>query len=469
MHPVCRGDASMSGAFDAIIVGAGQAGPALAGRLTAAGMKVALVERHLFGGTCVNTGCMPTKALVASAQVAHMARRSSDYGVMLDGSVAIDLPRVMARAHTVTLNARNNVEKWLAGMDGLTVLRGHARFVSKDSMRVGDTTISAPRIFLNVGGRAQVPDLPGVDAIDYLTNTSILQLQSVPQHLVVVGGSYIGLEFAQMFRRFGAQVTIVERQDRLIAREDEDVSAAIGGILEAEGIQLRTEARCTAFAPSADGIAVRVDCSKGASELLASHVLLALGRRPNTDDLGLEQAGIETDKRGYIVVDDTLATRVPGVWAMGDCNGRGAFTHTAFNDYEIIAANLLDGDDRRLSQRVPGYALYIDPPLGRVGLTETQARELGKPLLISSRPMSRVGRAVERGETQGFMKVIADAETRRILGAAILGVSGDEAIHGVLDLMNADQPLDTLRWAVPIHPTVSELLPTMLVELKPAE
>jgi pyruvate/2-oxoglutarate dehydrogenase complex dihydrolipoamide dehydrogenase (E3) component len=320
---------------------------------------------------------------------------------------------------------------------------------------------------LNVGGRAAVPALPGMDTIDHLTNTSILQLDTLPRHLAVVGGSYIGLEFAQMFRRFGAQVTVIERQSRLIAREDEDVSAAIREILEAEDIAVRTSAECIAFAPHDDGVAVKVDCTDGAPEVVASHVLLAMGRRPNTDDLGLDRAGVAIDERGYITVDDTLASNVPGIWAMGDCNGRGAFTHTAYNDFEIIAANLLDGDHRMLSQRVPGYALYIDPPLGRVGLTEAQARASGRPLLVSKRPMTRVGRAVERGQTQGFMKLVADAETKRVLGAVILGVSGDEAIHGVLDLMSADQPLAALRWAVPIHPTVSELWPTVVLGLQP--
>lgn len=458
----------MSTTYDAIVVGAGQAGPSLAGRLTGAGMRVALVERHWLGGTCVNTGCMPTKALVASAEVAHLARRGADYGVVLEGAVGIDFPKVMARAHKVTLDARGNLQRWLGGMQGLTLLRGHARFVAADTLEVDGQAIRAPRIFLNVGGRAAVPQLPGVRDIDYLTNTSILALDSLPEHLAVVGGSYIGLEFAQMFRRFGAQVTVIERQDRLIAREDEDVSAAIREILEAEGIAVRTGAECIAFAPRADGVAVKVDCREGAPEVTASHVLLAMGRRPNTDDLGLDRAGVATDARGYITVDDTLATNVPGVWAMGDCNGRGAFTHTAYNDFEILAANLLDGEHRTLSQRVPGYALYIDPPLGRVGMTEAQARASGRPLLVSKRPMTRVGRAVERGQTQGFMKLVADAETRRVLGAAILGVSGDEAIHGVLDLMSADQPLEQLRWAVPIHPTVSELWPTVTLGLAPS-
>ena len=454
--------------FDAIIIGAGQAGPSLAARLTAAGMTVALVERHLFGGTCVNTGCMPTKTLVASARVAHQARRAADYGVVLHGDIGIDFPRVMARAHHVTETSRGNIERWLDGMERLTVFRGHARFERVDTLRVNDELLTAPRIFINVGGRALVPDMPGVHDIDYLTNTSILQLDTLPHHLAVVGGSYIGLEYAQMFRRFGVDVTIVERQARLIAREDEDVSSAIRDILEAEGINVRTHAECIAFASHANGIAVKVDCASGAPEVIASHVLLAVGRRPNTDDLGLQQAGVTTDKNGYIVVDDTLATNVPGIWAMGDCNGRGAFTHTAYNDFEIIAANLLDSDTRHVSSRISGYALYTDPPLGRVGMTETQARASGKPLLVSKRPMSRVGRAAERGETQGFMKVVADAESHRILGAAILGVSGDEAIHGILDLMNADQPYETLKWAVPIHPTVSELLPTLVGDLKPA-
>ncbi|GLQ97296.1 mercuric reductase [Dyella mobilis] len=412
---------------------------------------------------------MPTKTLVASARVAHQVRRSADYGVLVDGNVSIDLPHVMARARGVTETSRGNVESWLGSMKGLTLLRGHARFEQPDTLRINDETISAPRIFINVGGRARIPeDMPGVADISYLTNTSILQLTSLPEHLAVIGGSYIGLEFAQMFRRFGCAVTVVERQSRLIAREDEDVSEAIRDILEAEGITVRTSAECIAFARHTKGTAVTVDCHTGGREIVASHVLLAVGRRPNTDDLGLQRAGIETDQHGYIVVDDTLATNVPGIWAMGDCNGRGAFTHTAYNDFEIVAANVLDGEDRRVSARIPCYALFTDPPLGRVGMTDAQARASGRPLLTSKRPMTRVGRAVERGETQGFMKAVADAETRRILGAAILGTSGDEAIHGVIDLMNADASFDTLKWAVPIHPTVSELLPTLVGGLKPA-
>jgi len=457
----------MTRMFDAIIVGAGQAGPALAGRLTGAGMKVALIERHLVGGTCVNTGCKPTKTLVASAYAAHVARRASDYGVAV-GPVGIDMPTVAARARKVILDSRSGNETWLAGMEGLTFIRGHARFEAPHRIRVGDDLLEAPRIFLNVGGRASVPDMPGVDEVGYLTNSSIIALEQVPEHLVIVGGSYIGLEFAQMHRRFGARVTVVEMGPRLIGREDPDISDAIRAILEAEGIVVRTQACCISLARHEQGVRIGVDCTEGAPEVVGSHVLLAVGRRSNTDDLGLDKAGVATDAKGNIVVDDRLATNIDGIWALGDCNGRGGFTHTAWNDYEIVAANLLDGADRKLSDRILGYALYIDPPLGRVGLTEAQARASGRPLLLSTRPMTKVGRAVEKDETLGFMKLVADGETKRILGAAILGTGGDEAIHGLLDMMNADRPLATLQWAMPIHPTVSELIPTLVGDLRPA-
>jgi pyruvate/2-oxoglutarate dehydrogenase complex dihydrolipoamide dehydrogenase (E3) component len=457
----------MTRPFDAIIVGAGQAGPSLAGRLTAAGMSVAIIERKFFGGTCVNTGCKPTKTLVASAYAAHLARRGADYGLMLESPVRIDMPRVRARADKVTLDSRNGIETWLGGMANCTVITGHARFESADTIRVGDELLTAPKIFLNVGGRAVVPDMPGVNDISYLTNTSILQLDRVPKHLVVIGGSYIGLEFAQMYRRFGAEVTVVEKNPRLVSREDEDISEAIRDILLAEGITVRTSAECITFKPHPDGIGVGVDCTEGDPEIVGSDVLLAVGRRPNTDDLALDKAGVRLDAKGYIKVDDGLATNVPGIWALGDCNGRGAFTHTAYNDFEIVAANLLDGETRRVSDRVPGYALYIDPPLGRVGMTLAQAKATGKKLLFGNRPMTRVGRAVEKGETAGMMQVVVDAETKRILGAAILGTSGDEAIHGILDVMNLDAPWTKLQWAVPIHPTVSELIPTLLNEMKP--
>ncbi|OEZ02633.1 MULTISPECIES: FAD-containing oxidoreductase [Stenotrophomonas] len=450
-------------AFDAIIIGTGQAGPALAGRLHAAGMRVAIIERHFVGGTCVNTGCKPTKTLVASAYAAHTARRGAEYGFAA-GPVTVDMGVVAARARKVILDSRSGNEDWLGSMPNVTLIRGHARFEGADTVVVNGERLTAPRIFINVGGRASVPDMPGLANVPYLTNSSMVELATLPRHLVVVGGSYIGLEFAQMYRRFGAQVTIIERSDRLISREDPDVSAEVRRILEDEGIEVHTGASDISFKTHAEGVAVSV----GATPVVGSHVLIAIGRRPNTDDLGLESAGITKDARGYITVDDHLQTSVPGIWALGDCNGRGAFTHTAYNDFEIVAANLLDDEDRRVSQRVPGYALYIDPPLGRAGISEAEALKTGRPLLFAKRPMINVGRAVEKGETKGFMKVVADAETRRILGAAILGTGGDEAIHGILDMMSADRPLDELRWAVPIHPTVSELIPTLLVDLAPA-
>ena len=453
--------------FDAIVIGAGQAGPSLTGRLAAAGMQVAMIERHLFGGTCVNTGCMPTKTLVASAYAAQVTRRASEYGVMLEREPQIDMPRVNARAVAVSTASRQSIETWLRGMQGCTVYQGHASFESPTVVRVGDELLTAPRVFLNVGGRASVPDMPGVRDVPFLTNSSILAKKDLPRHLVVVGGSYVGLEFAQMYRRFGAQVTVVEMAPHVISREDEDVSDEIRQILEREGITVRVGATCIGLARHDDGIAVTVDCRQGSPLVVGSDVLLAVGRRPNTDDLGLDRAGVATDKRGYVTVNDDLSTNVPGIWALGDCNGRGAFTHTSYNDYEIVAANLLDGEKRLVTERVSAYALYIDPPLGRVGMTDAQARATGRPLLASKRPMTKVGRAIEKGETQGFMKVVVDRDTRRILGAAILGTGGDEAVHGLIDAISADLPYDAIQRAVPIHPTVSELIPTLLGDLKP--
>jgi pyruvate/2-oxoglutarate dehydrogenase complex dihydrolipoamide dehydrogenase (E3) component len=455
--------------FDAIIIGAGQAGPPLAGRLNAAGMKVAVIERHLVGGTCVNTGCKPTKTLVASAYATHIARRGSEYGFSVGADVTVDMPRIAARARKVILDSRKSNEDWLAGLRNVELIRGHARFKGPAIVAVGELTLTAPRIFINVGGRASVPEIPGSDSVPFLTNTDMVALDSLPRHLVVVGGSYIGLEFAQMYRRFGSEVTVVERKDRLISREDPDLSQAVREILEAEGISVRTRADCLGLKPHEQGVALSVACTDDQPPVIGSHVLLAVGRRPNTDDLGIEAAGIAVDAHGYIRVDDQLKTNVPGIWALGDCNGRGAFTHTAYNDFEIVAANLLDGEERSVSQRLPGYALYIDPPLARVGMTEAEAAKSGRRLLSSKRAMTRVGRAVEKGETQGFMKIVADADTRQILGAAILGTGGDEAIHGILDMMNANQPIEALRWAVPIHPTVSELIPTVLMNLTPVD
>ncbi len=432
-------------------------------------MKVAIVERKLFGGTCVNTGCTPTKTLVASAHAAHLGRRAAEFGVVLGGDVGVDMRRIKARQRAIVRTRREGVEQLVWTQPNCRVYKGHARFESARQIRVGDDVLTADKVFINVGGRAHVPALPGVGQVPILTNTSLLELDELPRHLVVVGGSYVGLEFAQIYRRFGAEVTVVEMGPRLIPREDPDIAAAVQAILEAENIQVRLAAECIRVESRGEDVCVGVDCKVGESEIVGSHVLLAVGRGPNTNDLGLEAAGVEVDRRGYILVDDALQTTAPGVWALGDCNGMGAFTHTAYNDFEIVAANLLDGEHRRVSDRIPAYALFIDPPLGRVGLSEAEARATGKRLLIGSRPMTQVARAVEKGETFGFMKVVVDAETQDILGAAILGIEGDEAIHGILDAMYAKANYHTLQRAVHIHPTVSELIPAVLGQLKPLD
>ncbi|MET0312964.1 MAG: FAD-containing oxidoreductase, partial [Hansschlegelia sp.] len=441
----------MSAAYDAIVIGAGQAGPSLAVRLAGAGMKTAIVERHLVGGTCVNTGCTPTKAMVASAYAAHLARRAASYGVST-GTVGIDMATVQTRAAAIAGNSRRNNEAWIGATEGLTFVRGHARFIGPREIEVDGERLSAPKIFLNVGGRASTPDMPGLSEIKYLTNSSILQLTETPRRLVVVGGSYIGLEFAQIFRRLGAEVTVVEMAPRIVSREDEEVSSAIQDILEDDGVTFRVGAKCIGFEKRGEEIAVSVTCEVGEPAEIGSHVLLAVGRRPNTDDLGLDKAGVVTDERGYVTVDEELRTSAEGVWALGDCNGRGAFTHTAYNDYEIVSENLLDGASRRLSDRFPVYGLYTDPPLGRVGMTEAQARAAGKRIKTVTRPMSRVGRAIEKGETKGFMKIVVDADSDAILGAAILGVGGDEAVHGLLYAMQGGVPAETIRRTTPIHP-----------------
>ena len=453
--------------FDAIVIGTGQAGPSLAARLAKAGQKVAIVERKLFGGTCVNAGCIPTKTMIASAYAAHMARRAADFGVNVAGAVTVDMKAVKARKDVVSGQSRTAVEGWLKHLENCTVYEGHARFESQNVVVVRDTKLTAPRIFLNVGARALIPEMPGLDQVPYLTNSSMMEVDFLPRHLVIVGGSYIGLEFAQMFRRFGSEVTIIEMGPRLIGHEDQDISAAIKEILEAEGIQIRLNAKCVAVSKRGDEIVARAECEEGAPEVVGSNVLLAVGRRPNTDDLGLENAGVLTDKSGYITVDDQLETSTPGIWALGDCNGKGGFTHTSYNDFEIAAANLLDNDARRVSDRIKAYALYVDPPLGRAGMTEAEVRASGRKALLATRPMTKVGRAVEKGESLGFMKIVVDAETHRILGAAILGLNGDEVIHSILDVMYAKAPYTVIQRAVHIHPTVSELVPTMLADLKP--
>ena len=452
-------------AYDAIIIGTGQAGPPLARRMAGSGMKVAVIERGRFGGTCINTGCTPTKTLIASAYAAHVARRGSDYGFSA-GDVKVDMKRIKARKDYVVGLSNRKVEQSIKSLQNCQVYETHARFVSPREVRVGDEILTSDRIFINTGARAAVPGIPGLDQVDYLTNSSMMDIDFLPGHLLVLGGSYIGLEFGQMYRRFGSEVTIVEGGPRLVSREDEDISAAITDILVREGINVLSGAKCQRVDKQGDDIMMTVDHG-GISELCGSHLLIGTGRRPNTDDLGLDRAGIKQDARGYIVVDDELRTSVPGIWALGDCNGKGAFTHTSWNDYEIIAANLFDGESRRVSDRIPAYALYIDPPLGRAGMSEADVRKSGRPALIAKLAMQDVSRAFEKGETDGFMKILVDADTRQILGASFLGVSGDEAIHCVLDTMYAKAPYTLLRRAMHVHPTVAEFIPTMLEDLVP--
>ena len=457
----------MSRHFDAIIIGTGQAGPSLAARFAAAGMTVAIVERSKFGGTCVNTGCIPTKTLVASAYAAHVARRGAEYGFVGNGDVRVDMKRVKARKDEVSGRSNKGVEEWLRGLKNCTVIQGHARFQSSDTVVVNDEMLQADKVFINVGGRASVPAMPGIHEAPFLTNSSMMDIDFLPEHLVIVGGSYVGLEFAQMYRRFGSEVTIVEKGPRLIGREDEDVSDAVREILEMEGIRIRSNAKCISLAKHDSRLAVGMECDEGPPEVVGTHVLLAVGRTPNTNDLGLDRAGVATDQRGYIIVDDQLQTNVPGIWALGDCNGRGAFTHTSYNDYEIVADNLLDSAHRRVSDRIQAYALYTDPPLGRCGMTDAEIRKSGRAALITKLPMSAVGRAVEKGETQGFIKISVDAETKHIMGAAILGIGGDEVIHVLLDVMYAKAPYTVVQRAMHIHPTVAEYLPAALSKLEP--
>jgi pyruvate/2-oxoglutarate dehydrogenase complex dihydrolipoamide dehydrogenase (E3) component len=453
--------------FDVIIIGTGQAGPSLAARFAAAGRSVAIIERHKFGGTCVNTGCIPTKTLVASAYAVHLARRGSEYGFAVNGDVRVDMKRVKARKDAISGRSNRGVEEWLRGLENCTVVQGHARFQSSRTVVVNDEVLEANKIFVNVGGRASVPPIQGIDDVPFFNNSSMMDTDFLPGHLVIVGGSYVGLEFAQMYRRFGSEVTIIEMGPRLIGREDEDVSATVREILEAEGIRIRLNATCLSLKKQDGGVAVGVECIEGSPEVFGTHVLLAVGRTPNTQDLGLDRAGIATDERGYIIVDDQLQTNVPGIWALGDCNGRGAFTHTSYNDYEIVADNLLNGDRRRVSDRIQAYALYTDPPLGRCGMTDAEIRISGRTALVAKYPMSRVSRAFEKGETQGFIKITVDAATKQILGAAILGTGGDEVIHVLLEVMYAKAAYTLIQRAMHIHPTVAEYLPTVLSNLEP--
>jgi pyruvate/2-oxoglutarate dehydrogenase complex dihydrolipoamide dehydrogenase (E3) component len=457
----------MSKHFDAIIIGTGQAGPSLAERFSAAGMTVAIIERHKFGGTCLNTGCTPTKTMVASAYAAHVARQGAAYGFDVPGEVRVDIKRVKARKDEISGRWSQGVEERLRGLKNCAVIQGHARFQSSNTVEVNDEVLQADKIYINVGGRAFIPEMPGIHDAPFLTNSSMMDIDFLPGHLVIVGGGYVGLEFAQMYRRFGSEVTIVEMGPRLIGREDEDVSQAVREILESEGIRIRPNAKCISLTKREDQITVGVECKEGPPEVIGTHVLVAVGRTPNTSDLGLDRARVVTNQRGYITVDDQLQTNVPGIWALGDCNGRGAFTHTAYNDYAIVADNLFNADHRRVSDRILAYALYTDPPLGRCGMTDAEIRKSGRAALTTKYPMSEMSRAVEKGETQGFIKIAVDAETKQILGAAILGTGGDEVVHVLLDVMYAKAPYTVVQRAMHIHPTVAEYLPTALSQLEP--
>ncbi|HZZ11715.1 MAG TPA: FAD-containing oxidoreductase [Paraburkholderia sp.] len=460
--------------FDAVVIGTGQGGAPLAVRLGESGRKTAVIERAAFGGTCVNVGCTPTKSYVASARAAHVARHAAEFGVQLSGSVSVDLAAVKARKDTIIGASRDGVEKWLRGADNVTVFNGHARFTDAHTLAISGEdgaiieTISADEIFINTGTRAVVPKLEGIERIPYYTNSNLLELTALPAHLVIVGGSYIALEFAQIFRRFGSRVTVLVRGERVLTREDADFAESVRKVLAREGIEFRFGVQPSRVEPHPHHAHdVCIGFEQNIPALEASHLLFATGREPNTDDLGLDAAGIATDKHGMIPVDGELRTHVPGVWAIGDVNGRGAFTHTSYDDFHIVAANLLDGGTRSVDTRIMAYAVFVDPPLARVGLSEADVRRSGRDALIATMPMTRVGRARERGETDGFMKVLVDAQSQRILGAAIHGIEGDEAIHTFIDIMTAGAPYPTLQYAMHIHPTISELVPTLLDGLKP--
>ena len=459
----------MPSSFDAVFVGAGQSGPFLAARLAERGQRVAVVEKRWLGGTCVNDGCIPTKTLVASARAAWVARNAARWGVAIGGPVTVDMAAVKARKDRIVAESRGNLATWLGGLPTLELIEGQAKFVDAHTLRVGARELSGARIFLNTGARPVVPRLPGLIDTPFLTSESIMDLGVLPAHLVVLGGSYIGLEFAQMYRRFGSAVTVIERADRLIPREDPDISAELAAIFAGEGIEVVCGAEATAVAGAAGEVRVEITAGAAKRTIAGSHLLVAIGRAPSTAELDLPAAGVAVDARGYITTDDRLVTSVPHIWALGDVNGRGGFTHTSYDDFQIVAANLLDGGDRRVSERIPIYGVYTDPPLGRCGMTATEARASGRRVLIGTRPMARVGRARERGETAGSIQILVDADSRLILGATILGIEGDEAIHSIVDIMYADVPYTVLERAVHAHPTVSELLPTVLGSLKPLE
>jgi pyruvate/2-oxoglutarate dehydrogenase complex dihydrolipoamide dehydrogenase (E3) component len=453
--------------FDAIIIGTGQAGKPLSYALADLGWKVALIERAELGGSCINTGCTPTKTMVASAQVAHYARDAARWGVRVSG-VEVDLPAVVARKNQVVQNARTSIQKRIDSRPNIRLVRGPARFIAPHQVQVGAEVFESQKIFINTGTRPAVPQIPGLDTVPFLSNATVMELQAAPEHLLVLGGGYIGLEFGQMFRRFGSRVTIIHNGERILPREDPDVVSALQTALEAEGIVLRMNVETKHVENRRGAIGLTLESGGRGETLQGSHLLVATGRKPNTEDLGLETAGVLTGSRGYIKVNGRLETNVPGIWALGDVKGGPAFTHISYNDYQIAYANIVDGKNLSIENRYLPYALFTDPQLGRVGITESDARASGRKFKMGTFPMSSVARAIERDETAGLMKIIVDAENDRILGAAILGSEGGETVQILGAMILAGAPYTVLKGAVYIHPTLAEGFFGLMESVKPA-
>jgi pyruvate/2-oxoglutarate dehydrogenase complex dihydrolipoamide dehydrogenase (E3) component len=456
--------------YDAIIIGSGQAGNPLSTRLADRGWRVVLIEECDLGGTCINTGCTPTKTMVASAQVAHYARHAAEWGVRA-ADVRVDLPSVIARKDRVVGQLRSGLERKIPDHPNVRLVRGHARFVAPHRVRVNDDEeLAADRIFIDTGARPDIPALAGLDRVPYLTNASLLDLRDLPDHLIVLGGGYVGVEFGQMFRRFGSAVTIVHHGRHILSREDPDVAAELQRVLVGEGIRLVLHSRPARVDTGGGRVVVEVDGPNGPQVVAdGSHLLVAVGRRPNTDGLGLDRAGIGTDPEGFIRVNARLETSVPGVWALGDVNGGPAFTHISYNDYQIVYANLVEGKSLSTAGRVVPYAVFADPELGRVGLTEQEARAAGRKLKIGTVPTANVARAIERGETAGLMKVVIDADSDRVLGAAVLASNGGELVHVFTTLMLAGAPYTLLKGAIYVHPTMAEGLWSLFESVRPAD
>jgi pyruvate/2-oxoglutarate dehydrogenase complex dihydrolipoamide dehydrogenase (E3) component len=454
--------------YDAVVIGSGQAGNPLAQQLAEHGWNTALIEREHLGGTCINTGCTPTKTMVASAQIAHYARNAARWGVWA-GDVSVDLARVIAIKDRVVSQFRSGLERKVQGRKNLTLYRGQARFLAPDRLAVGDHELQSKRIFINTGTRPTVPRIDGLDDVGYLTNATLMQVNALPEHLLVLGGGYVGLEFGQMFRRFGSKVTVIHNGPQLLPREDADVVAELQKGLESEGIRFVLNADTKRAERKNGQVVLTVTTRNGADTLTGSAVLVATGRRPNSDELELGKAGVKTDSKGFIQVNSRLETSVPGIWALGDVKGGPAFTHISYNDYQIVYANLIEGKNLSTDHRLVPYAVFTDPQLGRIGMTEKEARATGRPLKIGTIPMAWVARAIERDETAGLMKVIVDAQTERVLGAAMLATEGGELVHILGTLMLAGAPYTVLKGAIYIHPTLAEGLWTLMESVKPVE